>query len=305
MITGAYANLEDLISFRHKRARSKTPLRSKTRMAGGHRKSRMRGRGMDFAEVRLYQAGDDVRSIDWRVTARKAKTHTKIFEEERERPTFILCDQTQSLFFGSVCRLKSVAAAEASAVLAWHALNLGNRVGGLVINNESIHAVKPRRSTRTLVRLLNFIAQANQQLNRNSRQLAAENHFSNALLQVKKTAHNGHQIYIVSDFSLPFELWQPQVLALTRHNDVALVMVSDPIEATLPPANLYAISDGKSRSLIDTGDAALRSRYQQRFQSAQEKIENFCLSYGMHFTALSTADAAEECLAIHLMNHSG
>jgi len=298
-------DLDELISFRHRKLKSRTPPRSKTRMAGGHRKSRMRGRGMDFAEVRLYQAGDDVRTIDWRVSARKAKTHTKVFEEERERPTLILCDQTQSMFFGSVSRLKSVAAAEACAVLAWHALNLGNRVGGIVLENDSISAVRPRRSTRTLVRYLGLISNANQKLHRNSLANNSEAHFTNALIQLKKTAHNGHQIFIVSDFKTPIELWKPHVLALKRHNDVALILVSDPLESRLPPSNLYAITDGVSRSYLDTSDKNLRSRYTNRFRIFEETLESFCLGYGMHFTKLSTSESAEDSLAAHLINYSG
>ena len=305
MITGAYVDLDGLISFRHRKLKSKTPARSRTRMAGGHRKSRMRGRGMDFAEVRLYQAGDDVRTIDWRVSARKAKTHTKVFEEERERPTLILCDQTQSMFFGSTSRLKSVAAAEASAVLAWHALNLGNRVGGIVLDNDNINAVRPRRSTRTLVRYLNLICNANQNLHRDSLTNESETRFTNALIQLKKTAHNGHQIFIVSDFSAPFELWKPHVLALKRHNDVALILISDPLEAQLPPSNLYAITDGKSRSYLDTSDKNLRQKYADRFRLFEENLESFCMTYGMHYTKLSTAKSAEDSLAAHLINYSG
>ncbi|MBV1906300.1 MAG: DUF58 domain-containing protein [Pseudomonadales bacterium] len=305
MILGAYAKLDDLLGFRTRHFGAKTPRRARTRMTGGHRRSKMRGRGMDFAEVRLYQSGDDVRTIDWRVSARKAKTHTKIFEEERERPTLILCDQTQSMFFGSINRLKSVAAAEVSAVLAWHTLNQGNRVGGLVLDNQTIQAIKPRRSVRTLVRFLNLISEANQKLNRNTRQNSAENYFSRALAQLKKTAHNGHQIYIVSDFRTPFDLWKPHMLALSRHNDLTLILISDPLEATLPPANLYAITDGQSRNQIDTGNKQLRDRYQQRYQEFHDQIQSFCQSYGMHFEEISTAEAAEENLANHLINYSG
>ncbi len=260
---------------------------------------------MDFAEVRLYQAGDDVRAIDWRVSARKAKTHTKVFEEERERPTLVLCDQTQSMFFGSTTRLKSVAAAEAAAVLAWHALNLGNRVGGIVLDNSHISAVRPRRSTRTLVRYLNLVSDANQKLNRSTLANHSESHFTNALVQLKKTAHNGHQIFIVSDFSTPIELWKPHVLALKRHNDVALILVSDPLEAQLPPSNLYAITDGQTRSFLDTSDKNLRSRYTDRYRLFEENLEAFCLSYGMHFTKLGTCESAEDGLASHLINYSG
>ena len=305
MIKGVYTDLDALLQFRHRKIRSRTPPRMRSRKTGGHRISKMRGRGMDFAEVRLYQAGDDVRNIDWRVTARKAKTHTKVFEEERERPTLILCDQSQSMFFGSAFRLKSVAAAEAASVLAWHALNHGNRVGGLVIDNQSTSVIKPRRSTRTVVRFLTMASTANRKLNQSSRAATASSEFVNALVQTKKIAHNGHQIFIVSDFSTSFDLWRPHILALKRHNDVALVQVTDPLEAELPPANLYAVTDGESRMLLDTGNRQLRTRYANRYQSSIDQIMDFCLDYGIHYTELSTTEAAEDCLSTQLISYAG
>src|SRR5262249_17765333 len=112
LLRGAFVDLADLIALRGVRL----PIRTNAAIAsgphGGSRLSRQRGRGVDFAEVRMYQPGDDVRSIDWRVTARKARPHTKVYREERERPTLIVVDQCRSMFFGSKIRLKSVAAAE-------------------------------------------------------------------------------------------------------------------------------------------------------------------------------------------------
>ena len=112
-LTGAYVELSDLLALRHRRAPSRQQASLRRGHQAGSRLSKLRGRGVDFSEVRLYQPGDDVRSIEWRVTARKNKPHTKVFREERERPTLVVIDQSQSLFFGSRNRLKSVAAAEA------------------------------------------------------------------------------------------------------------------------------------------------------------------------------------------------
>ena len=99
-------------------------------LAGGYR-SKFRGRGMDFDEVRTYQPGDDIRNIDWRVTARTGKPHTKLFKEERERPVFLLIDQSKHLFFGSRNALKSVVAARAASLLVWASINAGSRIGGI------------------------------------------------------------------------------------------------------------------------------------------------------------------------------
>ena len=111
-------------------------------MSGGYL-SRQKGRGMEFDEARHYLPGDDIRAIDWRVTARTGKTHTKIYREERERPVFILCDLTASMQFGSQLLLKSVQAAHIAALLSWAAAARGDKVGALIFNDGMHRECKP------------------------------------------------------------------------------------------------------------------------------------------------------------------
>ena len=164
-LAGAYVSLHDLLRLRVPPAGTVATGAAPER---GERPSRVRGRGMDFDEVRLYQPGDDVRSIDWRVTARKGKPHTKVFREERERPTLILVDQTQSMFFGSRGRLKSVVAAEIAARTAWRALAAQDRVGGLVLDGRGVHVFKPLRREAAVLRLLAAVVRANNALTRHA-----------------------------------------------------------------------------------------------------------------------------------------
>jgi uncharacterized protein (DUF58 family) len=130
--------------------------------------SNFRGRGIDFAEVRVYQPGDDVRTIDWRVTARTQKPHTKLFQEEKERPVFLVVDQSESMFFGSRITFKSVIAAQAAALMAWTALEGGDRVGGLVFSNTGHREVRPRRTKHSVLRLLQEVNQFNQRLGKST-----------------------------------------------------------------------------------------------------------------------------------------
>ena len=161
----------------------------------------MRGRGVDLDEVRLYQAGDDVRNIDWKVTARKEKPHTKIFREERERPTMLVVDQRRSMFFGSKVRLKSVAAAEVAARIAWQTLNARDRVGGVVIAENSLNILKPIRSKLNVVRLLNAVVDANNQLNAKARQSdSSESTWHAVLMNLRRATPVGHRIVFISDF---------------------------------------------------------------------------------------------------------
>src|SRR5215470_1661475 len=132
---GVYVDLGDLISL-EQRARKvsflpRQPVRS---LLSGRFASRLRGRGLNFEEIRDYRAGDDVRSIDWKVTARLRKPHVRVFNEERDRPALLVVDQRLTMFFGSRLMLKSVAAAQAAAIAAWRILGVGDRVGGVVFN---------------------------------------------------------------------------------------------------------------------------------------------------------------------------
>src|SRR6056300_461999 len=149
---GAYATLEDLIALRFPAQQLRLARRKKALSAlTGPNKSNFRGRGIDFEEVRSYQPGDDIRTIDWRVTARTGSAHTKLFREERERPVLVVVDQRSSMFFGSSHCFKSVLAAQLASLIAWSALDAGDRVGGLVFNGEEHREIRPRRSRKNVL----------------------------------------------------------------------------------------------------------------------------------------------------------
>src|SRR6185312_9008900 len=113
--------------------------------------SRMRGRGLNFEEIRDYRTGDDVRSIDWMVTARLQKPHVRVFNEERDRIGIVVVDQRLSMFFGTRLAMKSVTAAETAAIAAWCILAAGDRVGAVVFNDSDIADMRPQRSRRTVL----------------------------------------------------------------------------------------------------------------------------------------------------------
>jgi uncharacterized protein (DUF58 family) len=228
-----------------------------------------------FSEVRAYQPGDDVRTIDWRVTARKNKPHTKVFREERERLTLIVVDQTQSMFFGSEVRLKSVAAAELAALGAWQALNHNDRVGGMVIGNDSYAAHKPYRNVKSVARFLGDLARMNQALTRGSPH-PDPGHFADALSQIRRLAHSNYRIYFISDFQPMGDHWRDAFRSLSRHNEVLALRVYDPLERELPPSDSYTVTDGATRLQFHTGNPRLRERYQERFETFDARFKRVC-----------------------------
>lgn len=287
VLGGAYVDLDQLLALRYKSA-AQNPA-SSSRVVGnraGLKLSKLKGRGVDFSEVRTYQPGDDIRTIDWRVTARKNKPHTKIFREERERPTLLVVDQSQQMFFGSKVRLKSVACADLAARIAWQNLAAGDRVGGVVISNDRQIVHRPYRTAKAVARLLNDVSECNQDLKPGNVDGSAS--VDEGMMRVRRLTRTNFRIFILSDFAGDLDRWQQHLHQLARHNQVVLVHIYDPLEQHLPPADHYAVTDGQSRLQFYTGDRQLRNKYAQRFAERLETLKQMCQHDAMTYVAVQT-----------------
>ena len=244
--------------------------------------SKIRGRGIDFEEFRPYQAGDDIRLIDWRATARTGRAVTKVFREERERPVIIAVDQCSSMFFGSQVAFKSVIAAQAAALFCWLAIDNGDRVGGLVFSDTDASLVRPKRSRRSALHLLNQIFTFNQKLNAkkehtpDSEPQAADFKpgLAHALGQIRRITKPGSTLYVISDFATLDETALQYLNQLSRHNNVVCCMVYDALEESLPTPGVYSITDGSSKGSINTHSSKARSPYKQQFEERVATIES-------------------------------
>ena len=286
-LPGAYVTLEQLLALRFlpNPAALRAPNARIVGNRAGSKLSKLKGRGVDLAEVRAYQPGDDIRSIDWRVTARTNKPHTKIFREERERPTLIVVDQSQNMFFGSKLRLKSVAVADIAARIAWQTLATGDRVGGLVVGNEEARLHKPYRTTKAVARLLNDVVNLNQALNRNTHRTLSHDEM---MLRIRRLARSNYRIFVLSDFSGSVDSWTDHLQKLAKHNSVTAVHIYDPIELQLPPSDHYLVTDGKDRLQFYTGDQGLRSRYKEQFENKGSGLERACQHDSMRYLPIAT-----------------
>lgn len=202
-LKGAYIELDSLLGARFLAKELQLHQRRKAlSLLAGPNKTNFRGRGIDFEEVRAYQAGDDIRTIDWRVTARSGKTYTKLFQEERERPLLLMTDQRQAMFFGSQYCFKSAMACYLSALIAWSGINNGDRVGGLVFGNNGQREVKPRRSRQSALALMHLMLEYNQSLTQTTElSLSPAQHMEQSLVELRRIAKPGSAIYIISDFA--------------------------------------------------------------------------------------------------------
>lgn len=255
-------------------------------MAGGHR-SRLRGRGMDFDEVRPYQSGDDGRTIDWRVTARTTQTHTKVFREERERPVMLACDLRQTMFFGSQ-KTKSVTACEVTAALAWAALNAGDRIGGLVFAPGSQRDIRARRSHHSVLQLIKTLADTSAALVHRQQ----DNYSLSQILEhTRRIAHPGSAVVIVSDFHDFDRDGERHLFELSRHCDVTLCHIRDDLDITLPPPGTYPVNDGQRRFTLNTRDTRRRKAFELSRQQQTKALEQSAAKSRAAYLAILTRHA--------------
>ncbi|HLA30611.1 MAG TPA: DUF58 domain-containing protein [Pseudomonas sp.] len=296
---GVRVSLGELIEMRH-RVREvqlfSTPAR-RSPLIGLHH-SKLRGRGVDFDQVRVYQAGDDVRSIDWRVTARTQEPHTKLFHEERERPIYILVEQSKRLFFGSGLMFKSVLAAQAASLIGWAALGHNDRIGGLVFGDLEQHEIKPRRSKQSLLQLLNRLARANQALCSDSQ--GSRDSFGLALRRAREVLRPGSLVVILCDERTLSDSSEQQLLLLARHTDLLLLPLSDPLDHALPAAGLLRFTEQGAQLELDTQDAELRQAYRSLGAARQARWQRLAQKLGVPLLALSTQREMVEQLREHL-----
>ena len=249
--------------------------------------SRRLGRGLDFAEVREYQAGDDIRQIDWNVTARTGRAHTKLFVEERERPVLLVVDSRNGMRFGTRGMFKSVLAARLAAILGWSAVSARDRVGGYVFTDDWHAEIRPQSGRRGLMGLFRAVANAQQQT-----PLPGGSALADCLARLRQSAPTGSTVAILSDFR-DFDTAARSSLGNALHSlDVLAIQISDPLERALPPAGRYSLTDtlGSRRLLVDSRPAQARVSHAQRFNEHQESIARFFAGTRHHRVSVSTDD---------------
>ncbi|MGA8134458.1 MULTISPECIES: DUF58 domain-containing protein [Pseudomonas] len=296
---GIRTTLAELIEMRH-RVREvqlfSTPSQ-RSPLIGLHH-SKLRGRGVDFDQVRVYQAGDDVRTIDWRVTARTQEPHTKLFHEERERPIFILVEQSRQLFFGSGLTFKSVLAAQAASLIGWAALGHNDRVGGLVYGDNEHYEIKPRRSKQSLLQLLNRLVRVNHSLHTET--AADPNALGLALIRARKVLRPGSLVIVICDERALSDAAEQQLSLLSRHCDLLMLPVSDPLDHALPAAGLLRFAERGAQLELDTLNLELRQTYRAQGEARIARWELLAQKLRVLLMPLSTQSEMVEQLREYL-----
>lgn len=270
MTDGIVATLPELIALQRltQSVRYRTaPARANTL---GAQRSKSRGRGMDFTDVRNYQAGDEIRHMEWRVTARTGRPHIKLYEEERERPVVILVDFNPSMYFGTRVAFKSLVAAKLASLIAWTASAAGDRVGGFLCSSTTHHEFTPKNRDAGVLPLLAALAHytSNPEPHaHNPRPL------SDALLRLRRVAKPGHLLVLISDFYTLDDTCEQHFNRLQSHNDVLAYHLCDPLELAPPTPGLYPVTDGTQVQCIDALTHAARTHYQHACDARMQSLQ--------------------------------
>ncbi len=259
--SGVYVSLDELIRLRYAAgAFSFLPRQPVHSLLAGRHASKMRGRGLNFEELRGYLPGDDIRTVDWKVTARTGTPYVRVFTEERDRPAVFVVDQRLSMFFGTRRNFKSVTAAQLAAAAAWRVVAAGDRVGAVVFDDQGVDEIRPHRSQRAVLRFLNTLVDKNRALRADADTPPNPAMLNEALHGVRRLVTHDVLVAIISDFDGADDETTQLVTRLARHNDVVAIPVYDPISTEPPPGRRVVVSQGELQIELQFGDRSTRRR---------------------------------------------
>jgi uncharacterized protein (DUF58 family) len=286
-----HITLADLQRLKHRASGfSFLPRQPVHSILSGRHASRLRGRGLNFEELRRYFPGDDIRTIDWHVTARTRKPHVRVYTEERDRPLLLLVDQRRSMFFGSRRTMKSCVAAEAAAIASWRALRSGDRVGALVFDDVDVDEFVPHRSERQVLQILQSIAQKNQALRADSDVPLNPHKINQVLEQASRLVPHDALVCLISDAAGADAESVRHITRIAAHNDVLSIFVSDPLETDLPDAGHLTVAEGSLRLEVDTSSQSLRERFRSDAAERLARMHDLSLQRQIPVLPLSTAE---------------
>jgi len=289
-------SLDSLLELRYQASNifHKTYKRSSAALSGNY-SSAFRGRGIDFSEVRLYEPGDDIRNMDWRVTARTNKPHVKLFTEERERPVLFVVDCGPSMQFGTRAAFKSVVAAKIAATLAWSAMSHGDRVGAVLYAGENHEEVKPAGGKRGILKFLKRLVDWNSE-NFGKQQPEEKTELIDVVARLKRVARPGSLIYFISDFTNLDKKSEQYLSQIARHCDMVMINVFDHIEKHPPPPGNYMMTDGFSFEKLSMDNSDMRNALREEFVQREDNLQQFCKKNRVHYFSIATNDNLQTVL---------
>jgi len=301
---GAYADLDELIRLQYKaKGFSFLPRQPIHSILAGRHASRLRGRGLNFEEIRKYLPGDDIRNIDWKVTARLQKPHVRVYTEERDRPVLLLIDQRITMFFGSQQYMKSVTAAEVAALSAWRIFSAGDRVGAIVFDDTDMVVIPPQRSRQQVMRILQTVVDKNHRLGTGKGIRPNPDMVNEVMERALRLAKHDFLLCSISDGNGIDEDTVRLVTLVTAHNDMLACFIYDPLESDLPDTGPLVVAEEERQLEVDTSDKTLRKQFADDFMNRRHWIQNMSRIRSIPILPFHTggnvAEQAREALGYH------
>ncbi len=313
-----YPKIDDLLELRHQAhtigVASHHPVNS---ILCGLYRSVFRGQGMDFEEVREYQHGDEIRNMDWRVTARTGKAFLKVFREERERTVLLCVDVAPHMQFGTRGTFKSIQAARCIALLGWAAYANHDRVGALLFGNprEGVEYFTPSRVRRSLWRVLRALTEEpdaaadsggdavspEPEPVAQSATKTADKRCKDCLLEAldraNRSAATGSLIFVVGDFNRDMAVLEQSLGRLRQRHEVVMIAIDDPADRDLPAVGrvVFSTPDGR-RVEVDTDNAQGRARFKELWEQQRHQLRSITRSLGIDLMPVGTAENVHHAL---------
>lgn len=303
---GVVVDLPELIAYRNFANRlNLSPSRDIAGALSGSERSKIKGRGMEFDEARHYQPGDDIRSIDWRVTARTGKTHTKVYREERERPVFVMLDFMRSMHFGTEYLCKSVQASHLASFIIWNAVKRGDKIGGLFFSELTDKEYKPKAQAKSALALLQGLLEAqntaHDQIFKSKptelNQINVKDVYLKNIQRLRYLAKPGSLVYLIGDFNALSEAALNVIGAISRHCEIKTIVVSDPLELSLPHTGVkqsLSITDGVARQQLQLGESKTFEDYKLQQQAHFAQIKEHFSRYKILTRSITASLPIEE-----------
>ncbi|WP_228445397.1 DUF58 domain-containing protein [Thalassotalea sp. HSM 43] len=262
----------------------------------GHNASKLRGRGLNFEELRHYRPGDDIRSMDWKVTRRTGKPHIKVYTEERERNVYLAIDQRSSMFFGSTGKMKSVIAAEIAALFAWRVVDSGDRVGAIVYNDNKQSFIPAKRGRAHVVNLLSSVVKRNNELKVGKSRVEPQQSFDHMLAKLSQVCGQNALVVFIGDGYGWSDSAERRVKSIRQHNEIIYCHISDHLEQQLPSMSQMVVSDGEKQIQFSSMDKQIQHKYKASLQQQLNAYSLFARKYRIPLISIDTLQPAEKQL---------
>lgn len=287
---GVELSLNELLIYKQQCVAWLPPAKSLWSVMAGQHQSRRLGRGMDFSEVRQYQNGDDIRAIDWRVTARTGKPHTKLFTEEQQKPVVLYVDFCDSMHFGSTLMLKSIQAAHIASLITWLAFSNKDRVGAIINLGQEQIQLKPKGNLKSILALLQgMVDQQLTSFQSANNQHTSETDWANSLSRLNQLVQKGSEVVIISDFTKFRPECESHFSRLKQHNTVRIVHISDPLEeGNTSFRGIETVTDYIQTRLLNFSSDTTRNGIKKSFDSHKDRLLLLCRKLGIPYTSLTT-----------------